>query len=71
MKQKLYVRTDLASGAAVDVRLDDGSIWRTTTRSTPWQLGHGQWVVSLTGKTGGYDLGRVMLPGIKPAGVGP
>jgi len=46
-------------GTEVNVLLDDGNIWRTRTRSDPWQLGHGQWVVALEGKAGGYALDRV------------
>lgn len=51
--------TQLQSGTKVKVLLDDGSWWYTTTRSVPWQLGHGQWVVLLEGKAGGYALDRV------------
>lgn len=51
--------TQLPVGTAVIVRLDDGGLWHTRTRSLPWQLGHGQWVVALEGKAGGYDLTRV------------
>lgn len=40
--------------------IDDAkSIWLTKTRSEPWRLDAGQWVVLLEGRTGGYDLGRV------------
>ena len=48
----------MKSGTPVNVRLDDGSIWKTKTRSEPWQLGHA-WVVLLEGRTGGYLLERV------------
>jgi hypothetical protein len=51
----------LAPGTPVVVRLDDGKDWETTTRSSPWQLGHGEWVVLLTGKVGGYQLSRIRL----------
>jgi len=47
------------AGMLVDVRLDDGSVQRTTIRHVPWQLGHGQWVVGLEGISGGYDVLRV------------
>jgi len=33
----------------------------TETRSEPWALGHGQMVVALKGKSGGYSLDRVFL----------
>jgi hypothetical protein len=63
--------TRLPSGSTVHVRLDDGSTITTRTRSDPWQLGHGAWVVMLDGRTGGYDLSRVRLvaetaPGVHP-----
>lgn len=51
--------TSLPVGSAVIVHMDDGSKWHTKTRSLPWQLGHGQWVVMLEGKAGGYSLDRV------------
>jgi hypothetical protein len=46
-------------GQPVIVRRDDGSLWNTKTRSEAWNLGHGQPVVMLEGKSGGYDLSRV------------
>ena len=45
-------------GAGVVVKLDDGRLWHTKTRSVAWELGHGP-VVMLEGKSGGYDLSRV------------
>ena len=62
--------TQLPSGTPVVVTMDDDSKWHTRTRSEPWQLGHGSWVVALEGEyrsphggfdyqAGGYDLGRV------------
>ena len=53
----------IKSGTAVNVLLDDGTIWRTRTRSEPWQLGHRQWVVALEGRAGGYALDRVTEAG--------
>lgn len=46
-------------GIGVVVKLDDGKLWHTNTRSEAWNLGHGQPVVMLEGKSGGYDLSRV------------
>jgi hypothetical protein len=46
-------------GIDVVVILDDGTQWKTKTRSEAWELGHGQPVVALEGKSGGYDLSRV------------
>lgn len=58
-------RRDWPVGLAVVVTLDDGSQFQTTTRSEPWQLGHGEWVVLVEGIVGGYVLRRV-----RPAGKG-
>lgn len=46
-------------GIGVLVKLDDGKLWHTKTRSEAWELGHGQPVVALEGRSGGYDLSRV------------
>lgn len=46
-------------GIDVVVVLDNSDMWRTKTRSKAWELGHGQPVVMLEGKSGGYDLSRV------------
>lgn len=46
-------------GIQVLVKLDDGRLWQTKTRSEAWELGHGRAVVLLEGKSGGYDLSRV------------
>lgn len=59
-------------GAAVEVRLDGGQPWRTTTRSEAWALGGHTAVVMLTGRAGCYELGRVMAIGRTPGeGGGP
>lgn len=58
----------IASGTAVEVTLDDGSTQQTATRSEPWQLGDGSWVVMLEGRIGGYDLARVSVPAEMPDG---
>jgi hypothetical protein len=52
-------RRDWPVGIAVVVTLDDGSQFQTATRSEPWQLGHGEWVVLVDGIVGGYVLRRV------------
>ena len=49
----------LTNGMRVIVMLDDGSERETHTRSDPWQLGHGEWVVKLDGIAGGYSTMRV------------
>ncbi len=52
-------KTVMSVGTKVTVRKDSGEIVHTETRSEPWQLAHGAWVVLLKGITGGYDLDRV------------
>ena len=46
-------------GESVIVTLDDGTKWKTKTRSEPWLLGGHTWVVQLEGRAGCYDLRRV------------
>lgn len=53
-KEQLSLKT----GDLVNVTLDDGSMKRASVQSAPWQLGHGDWVVKLSGISGGYDLER-------------
>jgi hypothetical protein len=50
-------------GTPVIVVKDHGEMWETKTRSEAWNLGHGQPVVMLEGKSGGYDLSRVTPTG--------
>lgn len=38
---------------------DDGSITATQTRSRAWELGSGETVVLITGRSGGYSLSRI------------
>lgn len=61
--------TMMRSGTQVSVRLDDGSFVRTQTRSMPWKLGSGIWVVSLCGFSGGYDLKRVRPVEVDPESI--
>lgn len=46
-------------GTEVILTEDDGSETRTTTRSEAWYLGHGEAVVKVKGRAGGYLLGRI------------
>lgn len=46
-------------GQSVFVKEDDGSITVTQTRSIAWDLGHGQPVIQIEGKRGGYSLERI------------
>ena len=55
------MNTKLPEGTAVMLLLDAGSKVATKTRSKPWQLGHGAWVVLVEGKSGGWDLNRVKV----------
>jgi hypothetical protein len=62
MRQRITTeQTRIPSGTAVNVRLDDGTIWPTKTRSLPWMLDHGAWVVMIEGRAGSYDLERVTV----------
>lgn len=38
---------------------DFGKEHKTKTRSVAWALGHGDVVVSIEGKSGGYDIKRI------------
>ncbi len=40
---------------------DDGSQTETRTRSIAWELGHGQAVVKVEGKSGGWILERIRM----------
>ena len=53
------MNTKLPEGTSVLLRLDNGTQITTRTRSLPWQLGHGAWVVLVEGKSGGWALERV------------
>ena len=46
-------------GCGVIVKLDDGKLKFTKTRSEAWTLGHGAPVVKVEGIVGGYDLNRI------------
>lgn len=46
-------------GTQVRLTEDSGETTATKTRSTPWQLGDGHWVVLVVGKTGGYSVSRM------------
>lgn len=46
-------------GSKVELMLDDGTVFPTKTTSLARQLDHGQAVVEVEGKKGGWALGRV------------
>lgn len=46
-------------GQKVVVTNDFGKEEVRTVRLLPWQLGHGAWVIGLSGIAGGYSLERV------------
>lgn len=48
-------------GSPCDLIQNDGTMLRTKTRSVAWNLGHGQAVVLVEGKTGGWELERVRI----------
>lgn len=60
------LRTDLQVGDVVIVRRDCGTEEERTVRIAPWKLAHGDWVVGLTGISGGYDLARVVCVVARP-----
>ncbi len=43
------------------MKSDQDNFVDTTTRSEPWMLGHGEWVVSLKGKSGGHAVSHCAL----------
>jgi len=49
-------------GTEVVVTRDDGTREIRKVRIPPWQLGSGDWVVGLTGISGGYSLERCVIP---------
>lgn len=53
------MNTAMKTGTEVVVHRDAGGWLRTVTRSEPWQLDGGQWVVLVEGIAGGYALERV------------
>lgn len=55
------IDTTAPAGTAVRIAEDDGSVTHTKTRSLPWQLGHGAWVVLVEGRAGGYSCERMSV----------
>lgn len=55
-------------GTRVALTEDDGSTTTTVTRSVPWQLGDGTWVVLVHGRAGGYLLERMREAPIRRTG---
>lgn len=53
-------RKSLAVGRRVVLMKDDGSEITKIVKYAPWQLGHGEWVIGLSGIAGGYLLSRVL-----------
>jgi hypothetical protein len=49
------------SGTVVLLVEDNGSLTRTATRSGLWKLGHGDLVVMVEGRTGGYLASRIFV----------
>lgn len=52
-------RLGITDGDRVIVEDDSGATAEYVVKSSPWQLGHGAWVIGLVGISGGYDLNRV------------
>lgn len=57
--------TSLKKGELVVAELDSGKRRALFVKQPPWQLGDGEWVVGLSGISGGYLLSRIrgILPG--------
>lgn len=53
------------AGSEIELVNDFGKVEATRTRSEAWQLGHGAIVVLVEGRTGGYDLSRI-IPVARP-----
>ena len=58
----------LRPGDMVIVTRDDGDEELRVVRTAPWKLGHGEWVVGLSGISGGFLLNRCKKTSIRPAG---
>jgi hypothetical protein len=43
------------------LKADQGQFIDTKTTSEPWQLGHGEWVVKVEGKSGGVAVSHCEL----------
>jgi hypothetical protein len=54
------------SGSMVYLIDDFGEIHETRTRSVAWTLGHGEPVVKVEGRTGGYLLSRIVPRNVNP-----
>lgn len=50
---------DFEIGETVYYRHDDGCQTQHTVKYPPWQLGHGAWVIGLSGVAGGVAVERV------------
>lgn len=60
--QKLVPLTeDTPIGTLVALVDDFHGLTITRTRTLPWRLGHGALVVSVVGRTGGYDAKRIHI----------
>lgn len=59
VSRELTYKLMWTSGQSVVVRLDNGQLLETVTRSVPWLLGGHTWVVMVEGIAGGYALDRV------------
>lgn len=49
----------IAIGDEVLIERDNGDCNWHRVRQLPWQLGHGAWVIGVSGISGGYSLDRV------------
>lgn len=64
MKQPLSpITEETPEGTPVILVDDHGRPWLTKTRSPVWALGHGEQVVLVEGKAGGYKVERIFVLG--------
>jgi len=54
-------KQEMEIGTKVMLTNDFGAEYETFTLSKPWQIGSGDWLVSVEGKRGGYDLDRIRV----------
>jgi len=58
-KADMPVGTKCVMVNCAEAELHKGKVWET--RSEPWQLGHGAWVVLLEGYCGGFLVDKLAL----------
>ena len=57
----MKIGTQVVMINCMEARTNPDKVW--TTRSEPWSLGHGEMVVLLEGKSGGFAVDRLKVVG--------